>query len=223
VTIVTICMGRLAQIQQTLPINVATGCPIVFVDWSCPECSGDWVSKAFPNVKVVRVGCKAHFEVCASRNRGFAEVKTPYVLFLDGDVFVRPAAISWMGRYIRNQGTWGILYGGSLVVQTELFRSIGAWDEVFSSWGWGGDDYECWARIRRVARRVQVPRELWRRIDHPNAERVAYFRGKDMNRTESMARQYSDMLEACAKHGVILNFEQRLKLHAELRRKCGVS
>lgn len=218
-TIVTMCMGRLAQIQQTLPLNVATGCPVVFVDWSCPECSGDWVSKTFPSVKVVRAVGEVYFSMCKPRNLGLAEVSTPYVLFLDGDVFVRPTAISWMGRNIRSKGTWGLLYGGSLIAQVELFRAIGAWDEVFQ--GWGGEDSELWNRLDRAARRIQIPSVTWRRIDHSNAERVIYFKDKVLCRTEFMNYQYRDILAACRQAGISLNFEQRSKLYDDIRRRWG--
>src|SRR5947207_437405 len=88
---VTTCKGRLASLKQALPtIAAQPGCDCVVVDYSCPDECGAWVEANFPQVKVVRVPGRAHFNPSYARNASLPAINSPWICFCDSDVLVNP-------------------------------------------------------------------------------------------------------------------------------------
>src|SRR5262249_30464906 len=83
-TFVTVCMGRLSFLRQTLGRMVGQpDCATVVVDYSCPEASGDWAEANHPEARVVRVPGRRTLSVTAARNAGAAVADTPWLCFVD--------------------------------------------------------------------------------------------------------------------------------------------
>lgn len=211
VTVVTMCMGRLSHIQRTLPQNLSLGFNLIFVDWSCPQNSGEWVEKHFSTIPVIRVAGEKYFSMCKPRNRGLALVKTPYVAFLDGDVYFKEPAAPWLNSQFKDKLKWSVLYGGSVIAPTEVCRELGGWDEVFENWG--AEDSEFWDRLSTRIAKENVPRDAWTRLGHSEESRVVYFEIKDKDRSDNMNHCYRGILKAYRAEGVIFSDEQRKKIY----------
>ena len=103
-SIVTTCMGRLAQLRQTLGPMLAQdgGVPVVVVDYSCPDGAGDWVEANPPRARLVRVPGRARFNASAARNIGPAmPVPTP-----SGSPLWTPTSCSIRASPLRSGGWW---------------------------------------------------------------------------------------------------------------------
>jgi hypothetical protein len=221
VTIVTMCMGRLSQIQKTLPLNLALGFPVIFVDWSCPEHSGEWVEKTFPSVPVIKVTGEKYFSMCKPRNRGLALVQTPFVAFLDGDVFFKPQAKQWLNDTLKDRLTrWALMYGGSVVAPTQTCRDLGEWDEVFENWG--AEDSEFWNRLDTKLICYRMSHNFWARLPHSDESRVSYFRVKEQWRSDWANHRYRNLLKEYRADGVEFTFEQRKKIYACIQTEYGI-
>lgn len=220
VTIVTMCMGRLSQIQKTLPLNLALGFPVVFVDWSCPEHSGEWVEQTFPSVPVIKVIGEQYFSMCKPRNRGLELVDTQFVAFLDGDVFFRPPACDWLNATLKDRFRWALLYGGSVVAPTDVCRELGGWDELFENWG--AEDSEFWDRLHTRLIYNRMPIDCWSRLHHDDESRVSYFKEKDKERSDWANHWYRRILKEYRADGVEFTFEQRKKIYECVKTECGI-
>lgn len=214
------CMGRLSQIQKTLPLNLSQGYSIIFVDWSCPQKSGQWVKNIFPSVPVIEVKGERYFSMSKPRNRGLELVETPFVAFLDGDVFFKSRASQWMEETLKGRPRWALLYGGSVVVPTDICREIGGWDECFE--GWGGEDSEFWERMLTRATQWNMPWSCWTRLAHSEESRVTYFRHKDKGRTNGANHNYRELLKQYRADGVTFTPEQRKKIYACIQSEWGL-
>src|SRR5438128_5771015 len=83
-TFVTVCMGRVAFLKQTLGRMIGqldSAC--ILVDYSCPERAGDWAEQAHPSVQVLRLPGHTTINIGAARNAGARLVKTPWICFVD--------------------------------------------------------------------------------------------------------------------------------------------
>ena len=154
IAFVTVCKGRLSHIKKMLPLIVEQ-CPdeIVFVDYSCPEKSGDYVRESYPTVKVVSITDDDGFCVARGRNIGAQAVISEFICFIDADIMIQPGFVSWAKENItssffyrahpvnRNPETWG-----TFIVSKAAFNSSSGFDELYR--GWGGEDDDIYFRLR---------------------------------------------------------------------------
>ncbi len=88
--IVTTCKGRLHHLKQTLPTWLQQdGVDVTVVDYSCPDRTGDWVHRYYPEVQVVRVKGKETFHLAHARNRGAGAAPKGWLCFFDADLVVK--------------------------------------------------------------------------------------------------------------------------------------
>ena len=179
---VIVCKGRLAHLQQSLPLVAAIeGLQVIVVDDDCPEHAGEWVEQHHPGVQVVRPSAPAPFNLSRARNLGAAAVSAPWLVFMDADVLVRPAFSQWLAQrrdpasFYCNTRAIPDLFG-SFVCTTRSFKAVGGYDENFR--GWGGEDADIYRRLAQAGyARVHIPAALWDPIPHDDAMRFAHVEG----------------------------------------------
>ena len=182
VTIVTTCKGRLGHLKQSLPTMVATGLPVVLVDYDCPEGAQHYAEENFPDVNIVAVAGRTVFNLAAARNLGAAVARSPFVFFCDCDVLVGEAfSAALRGLALSEQaflvGGTGTLHGQCIVAKA-AFDRIGGYDEVIT--GWGGEDGDFYLRLQAAGcGRGELPADLLTALPHSNRERTAFTGGGD--------------------------------------------
>ena len=190
------CKGRLAQLQQSLPVLMASaghepGVLFLVVDYDCPQHCGDWVESRYPQVKVVRLCNCPVFSLVKARNAGASQVQTPWLGFLDCDVLVTPEAISNLLPVLRAQSMAGASHhhlfvsesrqnelAGFLVCATSLFKRLEGYDETFE--GWGAEDTDLRLRLQQAGCQAHLlPIGQLTALLHDDSARTAFHLVKD--------------------------------------------
>jgi glycosyltransferase involved in cell wall biosynthesis len=224
ITFVTTCRGRLAHLEETLPALVAQpDASVIVVDYGCPDKSGDWVERHFPQVEVVRAGEVNRFELARARNLGAARAQSPWICFIDADMRADAAFCERVvptlsnGHYYRpepgNIETWG-----TSICAADDFVRVGGYDEVIQ--GWGKEDDDFYARLFLVGVRYSgFPAELIHGIKHDDGKRVAHYDLKDRWVSESINHVYCrakiDLM--LLGHHRPLDLDMRRKLYAKVQ------
>lgn len=191
ITFVTVCKGRLKHIKESLPrLTQESPNEIIFVDYSCPENSGDYVSKNFPSVKVIKVLDDEGFCLSRARNIGAAQAQSEYICFIDADINVEKGFVDWATENVcpnsfyrheksvdaeRDRETWG-----TFIVSRADFIKIGGYDEVFR--GWGGEDDDIYMRLKLAeVHEFSFPHHLIYAIKHDDLMRTTFHKVKSKN------------------------------------------
>lgn len=218
-TIVTVSKSRLNHLMRSLPRMHDQGCPVVLVDYACPEASGAWAHQNIPGVQVLRVE-ESVFSVAKARNLGAAIAKTEALLFVDADVLIPGNFLSILSpeyrpdRFIRflgqgpsaQQGTWGLC-----VVPREAFVTVGGYDECFR--GWGGEDDDLYYRLKNMGLKEAVfSASILETIPHPDHLRTAHYEQKDKVISFAESRMYREL-----KYFVMRFFGVRSELQQQTR------
>ncbi len=183
IAFVTTCKKRLHHIRQTLPLMVAQGLDeIIFVDYGCPEASGDWVEANHPGVKVVRVTDDPGFCLTRARNIGAAHAGAEWLAIIDGDILTARGWSEWMrqhlapGHFYRAEPVDGKRDPesyGTVICRREDFAAIGGYDEVFQ--GWGGEDDDLYYRLTaRGLTQAHYPAHFVSAIRHGHEQRAGW-------------------------------------------------
>ncbi len=189
ITFVIPCKGRLHHIKQTLPKVIDLGNnDVIFVDYKCPQNSGQWVKDHYPLVKVILVEDDDGFCLPRARNIGAAHVETPWIFFIDADILTQSALGPWLSNELqeeriyrasltngqRDRETWG-----SFICPVNLFNNVGRYDEVFR--GWGGEDEDIYRRLNKLKITTDYfPSTFIYPIRHNDNERTMYTDIKDI-------------------------------------------
>lgn len=193
--LITTCMSRLAQLQQSLgPAASQANATCVVVDYSCPNRCGDWVRSTHPNVQVVSVPNRTRFSVTEARNAGAAVAKSPWLIFFDADVILQPGftdAIHELikpGRYYRPTPMIDEL-SGTVVCERKHFAAIGGYDEVIH--GYGGDDYDLYDRLKYIGLTEHTfPASIVQPIHHSHELRTENYDIKERWHSDFINRLY---------------------------------
>ena len=158
------CMGRLdhvkrsaAQLMQCAPVDGKKNL-FVFVDFYCPDGSGDWIKSQFKNACVVKMADllpleddrQPLFNKPGAHNTGALEAierGAEYLVFIDADTLITPQLIAFLyGNASRDRFmifepslVWRDLTG-FLVVHKSHFLKVNGFDKDFK--GWGAEDLE---------------------------------------------------------------------------------
>ena len=196
--IVTTCMGRLAQLRQTLGPMLAQdgGVPVVVVDYSCPDGAGDWVEANHPTARLVRVPGRSRFNASAARNIGarHAGADAEWVAFVDSDVVLDPGFAAQVRRLVAPGGWYRCRsddpgLGGTFVCARGDFERVGGYDEVYPCWG--EEDYDLFDAFEFAGlERRFYPAELVRHLAHDDAARTRYYPVADKELGHAINRVY---------------------------------
>ncbi len=185
-SIITTCKGRLAHLQQTLPLMAGQGrdCEVIVVDYGCPDGTAAWVVAHFPEVKIVEVRAETAFHIARARNLGAQAAVSPWLMFVDADVLLAAGFAAYMrpllapGCYYRpaplTPDTWG-----SMLVSRDDFLAVGGYDEVLRDWG--GEDDDLYHRLDAFAKLslVSFPGSMVTALTHDDAARTRFFGESD--------------------------------------------
>jgi hypothetical protein len=189
VSFIVPCMGRLLHLQRTVRSVLAQpDSEYILVDWSCPEHSGDWVAKRFPEARVLRVPGKDRFHVSAARNLGAQAARSEWLAFLDVDMILRRGFLADARRLMR-PGAFLVFpkttpgYAGMLICRTSDFRMAGGYDEEMTDYG--NEDMDLRERLSWLGLwQLYLSQSLARHIRHGDPQRVCFFAEKDKRKSE---------------------------------------
>lgn len=193
-SIITTCMGRLDHLKESLPRMLEQpDSEVIVVDWSCPQGTGDYVAKHFPEARVVKVPGKEVFSNWAARNAGAAQAKGAVLIFCDADTVLQPDALQWVaerlkpgtfGHFDRKStskfNTTGLRLGfnqlrGFHAVPAPAFRKFGGYDDILEGYAAGADtDLETRMTIFGFKRLVLDPAIVERVVEHDNEDRFRH-------------------------------------------------
>lgn len=216
------CMGRLAHLQQTLPLLLAlTPATVIVVDYSCPDASGDWVDAHCPAARVVRVQGAATFNLAAARNAGAAAATGGWLCFIDADVEPGAEFAAQIGRladapafYTVTPSTRGL--SGTVICPRIAAERVGGYDETIV--GWGSEDTDFYLRLQYAGfRHATFEAGCLRSIPHDNALRAQHYGGLDPQRSLVINAYYMHAkLDLMKLGGRALSARARAALHARI-------
>jgi hypothetical protein len=219
ITFVTLCMGRLAHLKETLPLMARqrdSAC--VLVDWSCPEQCGDWAQANCPGVRVHRVLGQTTISVTAARNAGADLVESPWICFIDCDIVLHGDFSTLVtphlrpGYYYRPHPV-GTGLAGTWIVGTADVRRLGGYDDVLRCYG--EDDYDVFDGLRYLGmRQSYYPSELLQHLPHDSAARTERFAFTDRRTGQMINRLYRVLKwEIVRQRGTLLERPERERLY----------
>lgn len=199
------CMGRLHHIRRTAPPLVFGGkIEYVLSDYDCPDKTGQWVERAFPNAHVVRSvaerqGAKSIFKKVEALNAGARhaiELGAEYLCFLDADTIVNPGFHDWVeanasyGRFLCTVTNTRLhpktaQTSGFLCVHKNHFIRAGMFDTRMV--GWGGEDMDMRIRLATAGGLDwrYIPLDLIEPITHNDHERIRFHVTQNRDVTNS--------------------------------------
>lgn len=175
ITVIMVCKDRLSHVKESLPFVLKNeDIETIFVDYSCSQESGKWVSKNHPSVKIVYSGYRKFFNLSEARNLGANVATNNILVFIDADNIVpRDFAkticsefvdVDFMGPDGGPAHTLGLL-----ACTRDIFNKVGGYDEVFL--GWGGEDIDIRQRFKRLGARYRpLETSKFNYIEHDQSE-----------------------------------------------------
>lgn len=217
---VTTCKGRLSHIQETLPLLCEQAKQdVVIVDYSCPQKTGEWVEKNYPQVHIVRVNSDV-FNLSDARNQGACDLICDFICFIDADIKIHPGFLEWLNENLNPYCFYTIAktngpneLSGTTIVPIHAYKLIRGYDEFFSGWGGEDDDFYYRLKISGLSQ-LEIPAHFFDSIKHNDTERTQFYEIKDKLKTFYISRFYSS-----AKKQVMSFYRTQGELPAEIRKK----
>lgn len=182
ISIVTTCMGRLEHFKDVVATHLdQSDCERIFVDYSCPEKSGNWVESSFPGrYKVVRVSGRNLFNLPAARNFGAQAARGEYIAFVDADTRLTKDVLRGIRAQLNSNSfargdVLPELCGFCLVARSAYSR-VGGYDDAFRYYSY--DDVDFYERLEHaglLSRRIGPP--LITTIQHTGELRLKNYGG----------------------------------------------
>lgn len=230
-SIITTCKGRLEHLKKSLPTMVAQHCDeVIVVDYSCPQGTGDFVSKKFPSVRLVSVEGQEHFSNWKARNAGAAAAHSDVLIFVDADTLLADGAVEWLAANVPPR-TYGFFDSrtsrafnqagprvaanqlkGFQVVPAPAFRRACGYDEVLEGYAAGADtDLEI--RLSMIGlRRVQLDPSIVESIIQHDAP------SRTQHHAQPIRSSYAAGLLYRAAKRTLLKLNRRVELPIAVRR-----
>lgn len=222
-SLIVTCKGRLMHLRQTLPLFCALpDTEVILVDYGCPDRSGDWALGHFPAVKVVRVEDDPGFNPSRARNMAAREASADYLLFVDADVKMTPAALAEIAAVI-TPNTYATVDAtdlgddlrGTCVVPRAKFEAVGGYDELLKNYGM--EDTELYVRLtdHGLADAFISPAGF-AAIPHGDDLRTTFFPVKSMRKLRLIASFYQEYIKVFRRALKVpqLALEDREQIHA---------
>jgi glycosyltransferase involved in cell wall biosynthesis len=225
-TFITVCKGRLAHLQQTLPTWLKVpNCEWIVVDVACPQQTAAWVHQHHPQVHVALLTDGLPFSLARSRNFGATHARTNWLCFIDADIVVQPSFATFLesqawqaGTYMRVLDPCKTLSGTCLSQRTD-FNAVGGYDEVLC--GWGGEDRDFYANLERHGCRPLPlnPRDF-QPIPHDDHLRTEFYEIRRLPESQSLHQIYIEIKQDLQKlRGEKLALSERKILYQKLQQQ----
>lgn len=182
---ITTCMGRLEHAKKAVrSLLPQPDSGIVFVDWGCPDNSGNWMinlqrEQPDKSIIVLQAPWAKNFNLSGARNLGArsgALAKDDVLCFVDCDIVASASLSAEISRRIE-PGVFltfqprGLPTDGTCVVRRGDFERVGGYDENFRSYGHEDADFYDALRFAGLKER-HLPVSLVEHVDHePDKER----------------------------------------------------
>lgn len=163
----------------------------IFVDWCCPQKSGAWVKRKFPQAVIVKVSNQQYYDHEQAHNVGAALVHAgEWFMVLHCDVIVTREFFSrvWElqdGHFYIPSPHSAAGVGGTIFVNKKDFDAVGGYDANLSGWGYSDDDLV--ARLEKAGvKRMEFTTQWLKHIEHDNALRVRHFEDKNIEHSHAL-------------------------------------
>lgn len=199
VSFITTCKNRLEFAKKTLAhleFFLERGHEIVFVDYSCPQHSGEWVRENYPDVTVVEIKERQRYNHGEARSLGASAARHNLFCFLDIDIQVWPnflCEISFLKKnhflfFANNPYTSRRGMGGFLVCSREAYNASGGYSASYTEYG--GKDLEVKYRLyQEGVTPIKVNPHSVTHIDHSDQLRTEYYTQKDLRKAVKRSSQ----------------------------------
>lgn len=183
VSVIVTCRGRLDAIKETIKPTIALpDTQYTFVDYGCPDHSGDWVEKNYKQARVIRVTDKPFFNLSDARNAGAEASTEPWLLFFDADVLPRPEfhgiiAAPQQGFFYKiNHGDMpaASCLNGACLVARSSWEFVGGYDSILSGWGPEDIDFYNMLELSGLRQVLFPPRTLFH-VPHEEVRRTEHY------------------------------------------------
>lgn len=217
----TNCMGRRAQLEQTLPHNLEVlkqfpNFELLLLDYNSPDGFGSWVENSFQEetnsgiLGFYRSFGPAAYVMTHAKNACHLLAGGEIVTNLDGDNFITPAYLRFVENSFagKNERFYIALNGPGIGSRISLYKSaflkIGGYDEDLGI-GWGPDDFDLTLRLFHLGfGRISTP-NVWLfgpTLEHPDEQRNELTAHK-LPKRETHARNLALVVEnARSKHHI---------------------
>lgn len=95
------------SVESVLP-QIADGCEVIIVDDGSTDDSGK-ICEEYSNIENVHIIHKANGGLSSARNAGIELAKGEYLLFLDGDDYLRPKSIDLLSKLALREGQFDFI------------------------------------------------------------------------------------------------------------------
>ena len=204
VSIITTCKGRLDHLKQSLPTwlvqNYAGAWEIVVVDYDCPDGTAEWLrSLGTDRVRCVEVRDNAlPFHMNHARNVGVTAASGGVLALLDADNIASPEyltrginAMLSTGAKLCNTVTEVGGMRGCCFIDAASLLGLNGFDEAFVNYGFCDIDLYDRFLARWPTLATTIPESLLTIIDHTDAERMANYAEKDIDKSKQANRDRS--------------------------------
>ena len=186
------CMGRLIHLKETLPLSLLhQDVEIVLVDYSCPQFSGDWAERTFPEevrrgkIRIIRVKDRTMYSQSHAKNVAHVHARGQILVNADADNFIDGAYLNECRKLftielldIVHCAPWSETASngmfGRIAIRREAYHALGGYDENME--GWGGDDHDLINRAKKMGLiTTTIPHHLFNVIEHGDDLRTQYM------------------------------------------------
>lgn len=223
VSFITTCKNRLEFAKKTfanLEFFLERGHEVVFVDYSCPEKSGEWVRQHYPQVTVVEIKGRQRYNHGEARSLGASAARNNLFCFLDIDIQVFPNFLFELSSlqersflfFANNPYTSRRGMGGFLVCSRQAYYKSGGYSSLYTEYG--GKDLEVKYRLyqERETPAAINPHSVLH-LDHSDELRGQFYSLKDIRKavkrsSQQLKRRLKSFTKRNAPPPWTLNYDQ---------------
>ncbi len=222
ISFLTVCMGRLHHLKQTLPQNMEDNkdyprLEFVVLDYNSQDGMQEWILENFQDeidsgrLRYFHFADSEYFRFSHSRNLAFRLSRGRIVCNVDADNFAGRDFAFYVaenmepnkvltGCRIKEDGELDVYKDegsvGRICAYREAYHAAGGFDEMMESWGF--EDLDLYERLRDLGYELQAVKERYKRpLWHDDGERMANVENKHIGRDTVYSAG------TCYEHGLI--------------------